>query len=1031
MDPSQYQTVSNAHQPMYSPYIPLDKPPISVKHFHSDDSAIKKIEVKEGFLARIGNAIASLFSKKVDEKKVQLAFKNAKVLEEHKASVPAQERLKDHTIILQELKEAHHFTHNHWRIDLKIAQEYYAEGEFKEALEFLNKIPTANYTRELFYFRAVVLKENGDFKEAHRLYELLLAGKGPPQNVKKQALIQELKELVEKWNEKSDKTVDEVQILADYYPKADLTPEMGAAPKTAIVSDLPEYFVMERIPSAKFDPNSASFKYLKDNINKSDNVKTIQLCHKLSSASEKWKWTLRLAKEYDLLARMPDNDEQKAQEYHQKALDTFPMLEKELSSKLPPELLHVKANLLWKVGKLTEALKLFERIMSKGKVLPSIQRSIRLELSQLTLEINELEIINQQKAEKNCIDHLNSGKSIQDLRKLMDPRIIPDFFKKNGHLINVLNLESGYFFLYNGSITKHQLFEACPNLKHLEATHYFSDKGILEDPPLFSKLKSLSIKGIKSFNFVKDTRILNTLESLTLYDEFADPSQIPLKFPSLKSLNLSGTKMTDEGFANLMKNFKAPSDLESLNLSNCLLSGRQLEILNDNLWKFTNLKTLDLHGKLQDEENIRIKPWLITGNPILSSSKLEMLSLPQGAQGHNNNIVYPNFPNPFNLKELQMSCLGLYTTIPLYTQYRLVRLTFKADEKERLEKFLLSIVKMLNLEYLNIDNTESYTTHEEIVEEVQKNLHKFPKLKTFLIDNQNYDYVIDDYKKKREIALESERAESEINGKIEKDLEKEKLVVESLNVTSVKDILQKENLTLTQLRAIVQRHSTFIHSLNFDGFAQHYAMPLVDKMEIYKLIETCPKIHQISVNHSIDVAEIVSELMAEGKLNQLETLDLSNNKINDDEVIILSKHLDKLPKLTTLILSHNEIGDQGIQALAQAVQSLANFKSLNIVHNHFGEAGRRALLANSEDELSGEPSEAEDDLEPGSALAEGFSLDLKEPSAPEPETQSEPQIEGLTAYKAKTQITEPNPVKKTAELLEIEAEKQVEDEAKS
>ena len=156
---------------------PNVEPSAPVRSLRANDQEISKIEVKEGFFSRFAKAIASIFSGKVTE--VRNNIQEAKKIEKHKATKPAIERIQDHKAILTHLKKAEELSSNsdHWKIDLQIAQEHYAEGEYNEALIQLNKIPPGKFTTEMTYFKAVVLKKMDQFLESKQLYEKLLKSK--------------------------------------------------------------------------------------------------------------------------------------------------------------------------------------------------------------------------------------------------------------------------------------------------------------------------------------------------------------------------------------------------------------------------------------------------------------------------------------------------------------------------------------------------------------------------------------------------------------------------------------------------------------------------------------------------------------------------------------------------------------------------------------------------------------------------------------------------------------------------------------
>jgi hypothetical protein len=76
------------------------------------------------------------------------------------------------------------------------------------------------------------------------------------------------------------------------------------------------------------------------------------------------------------------------------------------------------------------------------------------------------------------------------------------------------------------------------------------------------------------------------------------------------------------------------------------------------------------------------------------------------------------------------------------------------------------------------------------------------------------------------------------------------------------------------------------------------------------------------------------------KTNSIETLDLSKNQIEGENVFSVLGHLKTL---TSLDLSSNKIGDKGAAALAEALPSMTGLTELNLNSNKIGDEGATAL----------------------------------------------------------------------------------------
>jgi len=75
----------------------------------------------------------------------------------------------------------------------------------------------------------------------------------------------------------------------------------------------------------------------------------------------------------------------------------------------------------------------------------------------------------------------------------------------------------------------------------------------------------------------------------------------------------------------------------------------------------------------------------------------------------------------------------------------------------------------------------------------------------------------------------------------------------------------------------------------------------------------------------------------------LTCLNLSNQGLNDDDILILCEALQNNTHLISLKLRYNRIGSVGVIALAEN----PTLKSLYLVGNDIGDAGRNALSANT------------------------------------------------------------------------------------
>ena len=90
----------------------------------------------------------------------------------------------------------------------------------------------------------------------------------------------------------------------------------------------------------------------------------------------------------------------------------------------------------------------------------------------------------------------------------------------------------------------------------------------------------------------------------------------------------------------------------------------------------------------------------------------------------------------------------------------------------------------------------------------------------------------------------------------------------------------------------------------------------------------------------------IAQFILEKILNNdwgLATLDLSQQNLEDDDILKLAESLKHNNTVTTLNLSHNRIGSEGARALAKALQVNSTLTDLRLGHNEIGDAGGRAL----------------------------------------------------------------------------------------
>lgn len=1009
-------------QSLYTNLTPVEPSAPTTRHFHSNHKAISQISyVKVGFFTRLANAIVSIFSSNVDENKATLAIKLAKQAEEHKKmpTTTFEDKTKDHLTILKHLKEADKYVCNHWEIDLKIAQEYYDGGEYKEALVHLNKIPTKSYTIELFYFRAAVLKETGDFLEAYGIYKKLFAGKYTPIRVTKDELRDELSEMVEQWNEKPNKTPKELAAIKTFYSSdqdtesidslraAGSSVEKGQIKKTSAapekVFDSQNYFNLSRIPCVKFDQKSESFKYLQEKIEEKDNVKIIEEALKLAKPSEKWKWQLRLAKEYDLMAKSTSVTEQQISKYLKEAsailadLETNPTL-KHITSN--PEFIYIQANLFWKVGDLDKARKYYEVIRS-AKEGSSLGNRVLLEYPKLVHQIKERDLKLEKEdrvRDEPLVAQLNADKTVDDFMKeqgLTEKQFLA-FLKRSGHGLMALRLGKKYYDSCQSWIS------FCPNLKLIVDNNYMSEALVeyiangklsqLETLDLSStlghtnmyligtnieklpNLKSLDMSRMRRANvgnacaeFIYYIKDKNNLEWLNLRGSDIswanrsnrdDPSLslIPLKFPHLKSLNISCQQHTEAEFAKFMENFSTPSDIEELHLPDNV----DLSVVIKHLEKFPKLKTLEIgSGKLHKIEellnNLHKTPELThIIFPIMSRyddedeaidlSNLNNLKnlknisrMPRELKGDlrfmaNLNAVYYYFKDryemDFYLKNTEMICSAKKLDLYIENGKGKVDLT-------KLFKDINSRFPVLNHLFVSFGDfkgwhnmSSSFSQYKESLRKEQE-ANKTENVKTIVIREQNPEIPVEE----AETAAEGDRS-----------------IVSQLNDNKpLKEILYEQKLNIVQFMRLCHPHQNQIKQLNLDNFAQHYELSLENKKNIYALISSFPHLTNLSAENSIDTADLIIELIVEGKLKELQKLNLSKNKIDDEGAIALANHLDQVPLLEALSLTDNEIGDKGVVALSDKLGP--KFKEINLTNNKYGDVGKKALLGSLEEVL--------------------------------------------------------------------------------
>ncbi len=933
------KSVGPQQQAVY-PKVEPSAPPSPILHSH--DQEISQIKVKEGFFSRFAKAIKSIFGGK--ESEVKNNIKEAKKLEKHKATKPALERIQDHKTILSHLKKAEEHAPNrdHWKIDLQIAQEHYAEGEFKEALIQLNKIPPKNFTREMTYFKAVVLKKMDNFLEAQQLYEQLIEAKRPPGKMTKAELEEELKELQDLWFDKviSD---EEIQIVNDVMPlKKQEEVAVGMAPHVKKDEKL-DYFDMNRIPDVNFDQNSKAFKYMKANIKNGDNTEILTKAgNELSVGSEKWKWTVRVAKESDLLARKPGLTEVQRKAHYERALSLFNHLKSnDYSFKVPasalPQLSFIKGNLLLNLGRLDEAANEFRDIKKNVDPNTPLGRDLAAEPISKLIEESDQKIA-QKKIENEKRIEEEKQKNIEHLVKRFETKWFGDFYR-----IDMVNSNNSYNeFLKNyGQNVKVLNFEA----EHAGVGGTFDIAKTIEYCPNLTIIRFLDAKSTNTLIKLIGQGKVPHLEGLDL-SYVRNPEEIDLALlaenlictPHFKGINLSGINNASE----FIDNVDQESGVERLTLSRCQLTPEAYAAIPV---KFPQLKLLNL-SEVKDFE----------------------------AMGHFIN----HLNNPIALESLDLSNKDSWDRQTLLAfGDKLVNLpklnTLKLEFVEKTNFGVKSIHEILNelfaklitglkegshLESLNLRIGDYTLTPDNVLGKamrkiLQDNLSRIPNLKTLVVNGFDWGPAIAEMHKAKQ--SEMQKAEAPL--------------VEQLNANKpVKALLKEQNMTWVKFQEFVKQNQQAIKSLNFDEFAHAHELTHVVKDDIYNLMTSLPNLVQISARDCFDVADIVLELIAEDKLKQVEIVNLSKNELTNSDAIALAHSMDKMPKLKKLILSENLIHDEGAKALAEKLKPLADFEELDIELNIYGQEGQKAIQEAFGEEIPGAEMPQVEEVEPGATV---------------------------------------------------------------
>lgn len=138
-------------------------------------------------------------------------------------------------------------------------------------------------------------------------------------------------------------------------------------------------------------------------------------------------------------------------------------------------------------------------------------------------------------------------------------------------------------------------------------------------------------------------------------------------------------------------------------------------------------------------------------------------------------------------------------------------------------------------------------------------------------------------------------------------------------------------------------------------------------------------------NCGISEIKRIVEAIQRSQLASLTELDLSGNKINDEDAVLISDLLIKCPNLKIINLQNNNIGDLGASALAEQLKA-SHLKTLNLSGNRIFADGLTALTKagknhadlerldlteNSVEVAEDEYDEAEDREEKGSPKARG------------------------------------------------------------
>ena len=119
-----------------------------------------------------------------------------------------------------------------------------------------------------------------------------------------------------------------------------------------------------------------------------------------------------------------------------------------------------------------------------------------------------------------------------------------------------------------------------------------------------------------------------------------------------------------------------------------------------------------------------------------------------------------------------------------------------------------------------------------------------------------------------------------------------------------------------------------------------------DINKLCKIVKEHPSIESVGLNgckgDNIDGYEMLQKIMNAGK-NKLETITLSNNHIRTEGGTFISDFLAKNPILESLYLDENKLNDQDALVIAKALKQNTNLRFLRLTGNNFTKTGWVAL----------------------------------------------------------------------------------------